>query len=185
MDGFIRTRLLEIHMDRGDVGQFLPNGTLQIIDRVKNIFKLSQGEYLAPEKIEQMIANRFIQQSVVHGDSLESFAVAIITPEPEAVLDWQVFWQVSYLFRAKENGLGSLAYEDLLNSSKLKKFLIDLIASTGKAAGLFGFEIPRDIHLTSTVMTPENGLLTPTLKTKRHVIRKVYETEIDRMYKRK
>uniref|UniRef100_A0A672ZTZ2 Arachidonate--CoA ligase n=1 Tax=Sphaeramia orbicularis TaxID=375764 RepID=A0A672ZTZ2_9TELE len=56
----------------GDIGKWLPNGTLKIIDRKKHIFKLAQGEYIAPEKIET-IYNRSdaVAQIFVHGDSLQ------------------------------------------------------------------------------------------------------------------
>jgi long-chain acyl-CoA synthetase len=55
----------------GDIGMFLPSGALKIIDRKKNIFKLSQGEYIAPDKIENKIAQSgLVQQIFVYGDSL-------------------------------------------------------------------------------------------------------------------
>lgn len=55
----------------GDIGRWLPNGTLKIIDRKKNIFKLAQGEYIAPEKIENIyIRSRAVLQIFVHGESL-------------------------------------------------------------------------------------------------------------------
>jgi long-chain acyl-CoA synthetase len=61
-EGWLRT---------GDVGMIYPNGSVKIIDRAKNIFKLSQGEYIAPEKLENAyIQSPFIQQIFVHGDSL-------------------------------------------------------------------------------------------------------------------
>lgn len=66
-----------------------PNGSIKIIDRSKNIFKLSQGEYIAPEKIEQMLINSpLIAQSIVYGDSFKSYTVAIIVPEESEVEKW-------------------------------------------------------------------------------------------------
>ena len=56
----------------GDIGQWLPNGTMKIIDRKKHIFKLSQGEYIVPEKIENIyIKSQYIEQVFVHGESLK------------------------------------------------------------------------------------------------------------------
>jgi long-chain acyl-CoA synthetase len=73
----------------GDVGVVLPNGSIKIIDRAKNIFKLAQGEYIAPEKLENVyIQSPYIQQIFVHGDSLESYLVAIIVPDFHEIKKW-------------------------------------------------------------------------------------------------
>lgn len=62
----------------GDIGQWLPNGTMKIIDRKKHIFKLSQGEYIVPEKIENIyIKSQYIEQVFVHGESLKVKCIKI------------------------------------------------------------------------------------------------------------
>jgi len=74
----------------GDVGLIYPNGSVKIIDRSKNIFKLSQGEYIAPEKLENIfVLSPFIAQSMVYGDSLKSNVVAVVIPEEAEVTKWQ------------------------------------------------------------------------------------------------
>lgn len=74
-------------MHSGDIGLLLPNGALKIIDRKKNIFKLAQGEYISPEKIENTyIRARGVQEVFVHGDSLERYCVGIIVPKPDEIV---------------------------------------------------------------------------------------------------
>uniref|UniRef100_G3NHF0 Long-chain-fatty-acid--CoA ligase n=1 Tax=Gasterosteus aculeatus aculeatus TaxID=481459 RepID=G3NHF0_GASAC len=70
----------------GDIGKWLPSGVLKIIDRKKNIFKLAQGEYIAPEKIENVyVRSGPVAQVFVHGDSLQSCLIAIVVPDPEVL----------------------------------------------------------------------------------------------------
>ena len=70
----------------GDIGVIMPNGSLRIIDRCKNIFKLSQGEYIAPERVEQIMGlSPIIAQMFLYGDSLKNVCVAVIVPEEAEV----------------------------------------------------------------------------------------------------
>jgi long-chain acyl-CoA synthetase len=72
-DGWVRT---------GDVGCLADQNKLKIIDRAKNIFKLSQGEYIVPEKLERVYEMAPLIQSIfIHGDSLRNHIVAIIYPD--------------------------------------------------------------------------------------------------------
>lgn len=71
----------------GDVGVILAhNKALKIIDRKKNIFKLQQGEYVAPEKVENCYLKvRGMTEVFVHGDSLQSYTVAIVVPDKKFI----------------------------------------------------------------------------------------------------
>ena len=75
-------------MHSGDVGVIRPDGSLKIIDRVKNIFKLSQGEYIAPEKVEAVYLKvKGITEAFVYGDAHKSFCVAIVVPDKAHTLE--------------------------------------------------------------------------------------------------
>uniref|UniRef100_A0A3P8W275 Long-chain-fatty-acid--CoA ligase n=1 Tax=Cynoglossus semilaevis TaxID=244447 RepID=A0A3P8W275_CYNSE len=90
----------------GDIGKWLPNGTLKIIDRKKHIFKLAQGEYISPEKIENIyIRSQPVAQLYVHGDSLQSCLVGIVVPDPEVMPEW-----------AKKKGIFG-TYDDLCKNT--------------------------------------------------------------------
>jgi long-chain acyl-CoA synthetase len=157
----------------GDIGVILPNKALKIIDRKKNIFKLQQGEYVAPENIESKIDNQYISQIFVYGTSLCSKLVAIIVP------DLEVLGPIcKQKFEMEEPTL-----EKICKCKEVKEIIMDEIQKMAKEAKLHGFEIPADICLISEPFTIENGLLTPTFKTKRHKAFLKYKNEIDNMYK--
>lgn len=156
----------------GDVVMVYPNGSVRIIDRSKNIFKLSQGEYIAPEKIENIFAlSKFVEQSMVYGDSLKNCCVGIIVPNPSTVKAW-----------AAENGKNVSDWEGLMKSPELKKAIMEELDQIGKANKLSSLERPRDIYVTAEAFSVENDILTPTFKLKRNKGRDAYKTQIDAMY---
>ncbi|KAM3912712.1 long-chain-fatty-acid--CoA ligase 5 [Leptodactylus fuscus] len=155
----------------GDIGKWLPNGTLKIIDRKKNIFKLAQGEYIAPEKIENVyVRSGPVAQVFVHGDSLRSCLVGVVIPDPEVLPD----------FAAKLGVRGS--FEELCKHAAVKKAILEDLIKIGKQAGLKSFEQVRDIYVHPEMLTIENGLLTPTLKAKRAEVAKYFKVQIDNLY---
>ncbi|XP_058240326.1 long-chain-fatty-acid--CoA ligase 1a isoform X1 [Hemibagrus wyckioides] len=155
----------------GDVGKWLPNGTLKIIDRKKHIFKLAQGEYIAPEKIENIYVHSDpVAQIFVHGDSLKACLVGIVVPDPDILPGW-----------AKKRGLVG-SYLDLCKSKEVKNAILEDIVRLGKEGGLKSFEQVRDITLTPEMFSVQNGLLTPTLKAKRTELKNHFKEEINRLY---
>lgn len=73
-------------MHSGDIGVLLPNGAFKVIDRKKNIFKLSQGEYVAPEKVENIyLRSRGVAEAFLYGDSIEDYCVAVLVPNPDEI----------------------------------------------------------------------------------------------------
>jgi long-chain acyl-CoA synthetase len=158
----------------GDVGLWRPDGNLQIIDRKKNIFKLSQGEYVAPEKIENfLISSPLIGQCFVYGDSYQNSLVGLMVPDEEPVRTWAAV-------NAPELKSASLA--EMCNSEALKAAVMADVQRIGVESRLLGFEKPKDILLVSVPFTIENEMMTPTFKLKRQKIRDTYEKEIDLLY---
>lgn len=155
----------------GDVGQWLPNGTLRIIDRKKHIFKLSQGEYIAPEKIENVYMRCVpVLQVFVYGDSLQSYLIGIVVPDPEVFVNW-----------AKERGLVG-SYQELCQNPDVKNAVLEDMKDVGKKAGLKSFEQVKDLYLHPEMFSIANGLLTPTLKSRRTDIRRVFQEQLSTMY---
>lgn len=67
----------------GDVGQINPNGSIKIVDRAKNIFKLSHGEYIAPEKLENVYTkSTYVANLWIYGDSLRDYIISFIVIDP-------------------------------------------------------------------------------------------------------
>ncbi|XP_051560197.1 long-chain-fatty-acid--CoA ligase 1-like isoform X2 [Myxocyprinus asiaticus] len=155
----------------GDIGKWLPNGTLKIIDRKKHIFKLAQGEYIAPEKIENIyIHSDPVAQIFVHGDSLQACLVGIVVPDPDFLPGW-----------AKKRGIEG-SYVEMCKNKELKNAILEDIIRLGKEAGLKSFEQVRDIALHTEMFSVQNGLLTPTLKAKRAELRSHFREQIDQLY---
>jgi long-chain acyl-CoA synthetase len=167
----------EVYIDgwfhTGDIGVILPNKALKIIDRKKNIFKLQQGEYVAPENIEAKLDNQYISQLFVYGTSLCSKLVAIVVPDKDVLAP----------ICKEKFGMEDPTLEDICKSEDVKNMIMDEIKKMAKETKLHGFEIPAEICLISEPFTIENGLLTPTFKTKRNKAYLKYKTEIDNMYK--
>ncbi|XP_070802385.1 long-chain-fatty-acid--CoA ligase 5 [Pituophis catenifer annectens] len=155
----------------GDIGKWMPNNVLKIIDRKKNIFKLSQGEYIAPEKIENVyIRSSSVAQVFVHGDSLQSFLVGIVVPDEETLPAF-----------AENLGVKG-SFEDLCKNSVVKNAILMEMNNLGKEAGLKTFEQVKYIYLHPELFTVENGFLTPTLKSRRSDLVKHFRSQIDALY---
>ncbi|XP_010181666.1 PREDICTED: long-chain-fatty-acid--CoA ligase 6 isoform X3 [Mesitornis unicolor] len=155
----------------GDIGRWLPNGTLKIIDRKKHIFKLAQGEYIAPEKIENIyIRSDPVAQIYVHGDSLQAFLVGIVVPDSEVMPGW-----------AKKRGFDG-AYAELCKNKELQQAIMEDMVRLGKESGLHSFEQVKAIYIHSDMFSVQNGLLTPTLKAKRPELRDYFKKQIEELY---
>ncbi|UJR17526.1 hypothetical protein I4U23_004421 [Adineta vaga] len=156
----------------GDIAKWTPTGQAQIIDRKKHMFKLSQGEYIAPERIENIyIQSRYITQAFVFGNSYKNNTVAIIVPDPEVLLKYAA---------EKKSSVG---LAELCKQAEIKKLIFDDIKQLENAQGLKGFEKVKDIYLHPELFSISNNLLTPTMKAKRPELAKYFERQIDHMYK--
>ncbi|XP_024979633.1 long chain acyl-CoA synthetase 6, peroxisomal-like [Cynara cardunculus var. scolymus] len=156
----------------GDIGLWSSGGRLKIIDRKKNIFKLAQGEYIAPEKIENVYAkSKFVAQCFVYGDSFNSCLVAIVCVDPDMLKA-----------SAAKEGIKFESLEQLCNDPRARTAVLADMDAIGKEAQLRGFEFARSITLVAEPFTMENGLLTPTFKVKRPQAKAYFAKAIADMY---
>ena len=158
----------------GDVGEWLPSGTLKIINRTKHIFKLSQGEYVVPDRLENIyLQSNYIAQMFVHGDSLKSIVVAVVVPDVAAVKAW-----------ASHKGIPNDSFTSLCNNRELKNFLMEEIRILGESAELNYYEEVAAVYLQPDMFSVENGLLSNDGKLRRQKMSQYFKPQLEGMYKR-
>ena len=158
-------------MHSGDIATIIPEhgNALRIVDRVKNIFKLQQGEYISPEKIENILmGDKYIDQIFIYGDTLQHYLIAFIYPTKEEIIK---------LLQTKFNGIKEDNYKNYFDNEDIKNEIIKDIDTYGRRNDLKGFELPKKIYLCKEPFSIENQIITPTLKIRRHQAKKFFAKE--------
>ncbi|GLC68457.1 hypothetical protein PLESTF_000693600 [Pleodorina starrii] len=252
----------------GDIAALRPDGCVEIVDRIKSMFKLSQGEYISPERLEGVYGEcNLMEQIWVYGDSKKSALVAVVVPHlskllplaghveiqpptgaaaaaaaaapagPEATPEAEAEAEAPPLLRQRREGPGggggggdaspeemqdarrlaaaagvpvaagpeAGAFDavsgggggggsggsgkapptmrgSLCRSPRVVAAVLQKLQEVGRASHLRGFEIVRAVHLVPEPFTPDNGLLTPTLKLRRPALLRRFRREVDEMY---
>jgi len=158
-DGWFRT---------GDAG-FLKDDKIVLTDRIKDLFKTSNGKYIAPQEIESRLGtDKYIEQVAVIGDQ-HNFVTALVVPSLKALVEYANQHDISF---------GNEA--ELLSAEEIYAFLMDRIVKLQQ--GMANYEIIKKIALIGESFSIENGQLTNTLKLKRSVIAQKYSAVIEKMY---
>ncbi|KAL1558374.1 Long-chain-fatty-acid--CoA ligase 2 (Long-chain acyl-CoA synthetase 2) (Fatty acid activator 2) [Salvia divinorum] len=158
----------------GDIGEMMPNGVVKIIDRKKNLIKLSQGEYVALEHLEKVYGITPITEDIwVFGDSFKSMLVAVVVPNEENATKWA----------QKSGHKGS--FLDLCTLDQLREYILLELKATAERNKLRGFEYIKGVIIEPQLFElSEKELVTATLKKRRDRLLKQYKVEIDALYKK-
>jgi long-chain acyl-CoA synthetase len=155
----------------GDVGHIDEDGHLFLTDRKKDLFKLSNGKYIAPQQIESLLKqSEFISQVVVVGTS-RKYPVALIVP------DWEA---LKISLRAAGETIAATHAELSRQNAAIKMVQKDVTTIT---AHLADYERVRRVALLPEEFSIDSGEMTPTLKVKRNVIDARYGKVIDELYR--
>ncbi len=153
----------------GDIGFRRLDHQVEIIDRVKNVFKLAQGEFVAPSKIESALEkSKFVEQVCVSGAPVKTpeKVVAIVVPNYEVCCR---------MFRGAES------LEQLVNgyAEQLELLILADFRRIAASAGLLSYEVPGRVIFSPCLFSAENDMLTPSLKLKRSPIEQRFRKQID------
>ena len=153
-DGYIKT---------GDIVELVGPDRIKIIDRRKDVIKLSQAEYVAVGPLGTVFesGSPLIKQIFIDGSSLRSYLLAVVVPDPKAVV----------------NALGEDYSED-----QLRRLIRAEMLRVGEERELKSFEIPRDFILEFEEFSQENGLLSSVRKRLRPALKAKYGKRMEAMY---
>ncbi|KAK6201228.1 long-chain fatty acid CoA ligase [Scheffersomyces amazonensis] len=163
----------------GDVARMSKDGKIFIIDRVKNFFKLSQGEYITPEKVENhyLSNNPILTQVYTHGDPMQHFLVGVVGLERELCVQFLVD-------KCKVNAADLQTPEKILeycNKFEIKKQILEYL-NGNIADKLKGFEKLHNIYIEFEPLRIDRNVVTPSLKLRRPIAKKFFSDQIQSMY---
>lgn len=153
----------------GDAGHVDDQGNLTITDRLKDLMKTSNGKYIAPQQIENLLTNNsFIQQIVLIAEGRQ-FVSALIVPNFEFLHNF-----------VKENNIQFTDWKEIVKNEKVNDFYKEKIKEL--QSHLSDFEKVKKFTLMPSEFDISSGEITPTLKVKRNVVLKKYSDVIEEMY---
>jgi long-chain acyl-CoA synthetase len=167
-DAATREAIREGWLHTGDVGLIDGDGYLKITDRKRDFIKNSGGDMIAPVRVEGLLVlEREIAQAMVYGDR-HPYLVAVIVPHADFIAGWA-------------NTHGAPASLDALAGNKAFHAALDEAVQRANAK-LPPIERIRRFILARAPFSVDNEQMTPTLKVKRHMVRKAYGTELEALY---
>jgi long-chain acyl-CoA synthetase len=153
----------------GDIGHIDADGYLSVTDRKKELIKTSGGKFIAPQPIENSLKlNPFVATSAIIGDK-HKFAFVIVSPNFALLETW-----------ARENNISFSSRAELIANAKVQELYDGIVEEVNK--NLARFEKLKRVLLVPDEFTPENGMLTPTMKLRRRVVEDRYRRQIDDLY---
>lgn len=159
-DGYFRT---------GDMGYFTDSGALVLTERVKDLFKTSNGKYIAPQMMESRLAeNKYIDEVAVIGDR-RKFVTALVVPNLSQLRAW-----------ASSKGFGTDDSEALMKNPEVRSFIMSQIEMYQR--DIAEFEKIKRITLLPHHFSVMNGEVTNTMKVRRPIVARNYAEQIERMY---
>ncbi|KAF8525618.1 acetyl-CoA synthetase-like protein [Hysterangium stoloniferum] len=162
-DGFFRT---------GDIGQWNPDGTLSVIDRIKNLVKLQGGEYIALERLEATYKScNLVANICVYADAEAKQPIAIICPHE------------ANLRHALDSSHQSKDFRELCHDPAVTGLILTQCNAVGKKSGFKSIEVLQGVVLTADEWTPESELVTAAQKLQRRKIAERYRNEIQETYR--
>lgn len=178
----------------GDVGRWNPNGTLSVIDRRKNLFKLSQGEYVAAENIESLLSRSpVVGQIFVYGNSFKSFVIGVAVPSADYFQKYAIehgWWPAdAHDIRTGDDRWAPI-FQRVLEEhmDEVREVMLDSLRENSKQ--LKGFEVVKDWIIETNVdrdgfaFNTANALMTPTFKLRRPQLLQRYIKQFQQMYAR-
>jgi long-chain acyl-CoA synthetase len=143
----------------GDICRVDDLGRFSIVDRVKNLLKLAQGEYISPEKVENQYLANFpvLAQGLVHGDSFQTYLVAVFGVDRIHFAEF-----AGKVLKTHIDPADTAALEKACGNKAVRVAVLREMDKVAKRTKLQGFERVRNVHLCIEPFTIENDLLTPT-----------------------
>lgn len=160
-DGWFRT---------GDIGEIDEDGYLRITDRKKDMFKTSNGKYVAPSAVASTFKGicPYVGELIVDGEG-KSYCVALISLDAEAIGEW-----------AKHHGMGDKSFSEIAQAQETRNLIGGYVEELN--AGLNRWEQIKKFRILDRELTVENGEITPSMKLKRKVVMNNFSDELQDLY---
>ncbi|MFC9357732.1 AMP-dependent synthetase/ligase [Rhodococcus sp. NPDC057014] len=154
----------------GDIGELDDKGYLRITDRKKDMFKTSNGKYVAPSALAATFKGicPYVGELIVDGEG-KSYCVALISLDAESIEEW-----------AKNNNLGGKSLAEIANAQETRNLIGGYVEELN--AGLNRWEQIKKFRILERELTVENGEITPSMKLKRKVVMTNFSGELENLY---